>query len=158
MTRHDRLLRRYAEELAAAKETAEAWWQGRLQSDRAPGDAGDEAEWAFRQRWADGAASHPRVLAVVRRYWLACDALNLELEEERRGRKRAPADFPHRLDVSSADEDEEAEDDEPEEENQVDPHVFVLESLIDGEHDELAEFLANLSYWPIGLDDQDRFV
>jgi hypothetical protein len=157
MSRHDDLLRRYAEELAAAKDFAEAWWRDLTQPDRPPGDAGDEAAWRVRERWPDGPASHPAVLAVIRKYWLACDALNQQLERERAGLvRKPPPDVEHSIAVEDLDEEDEEE--EEEDEDDVDPHLFVIESLVDGEHDELAEFLGKLTYWPIGLDDEDRFV
>jgi hypothetical protein len=43
-------------------------------------------------------------------------------------------------------------------ENAVPPTVFLVEWLMEDETEELADFLANLSYWPIGLDENDEVI
>ena len=40
----------------------------------------------------------------------------------------------------------------------VPPNVFLVEWLMEDETDELADFLAGLSYWPIGLDEKDEVI
>ena len=64
----------YIAELRDAKDVAEAWWQALVASELA--DSIEAATAEVRRRWPDGAASHPRVIAVVIRYMHACAALN----------------------------------------------------------------------------------
>jgi hypothetical protein len=66
--------------------------------------------------------AHGRVIATIRKYWLACDRLNKKHEDL-----------------------------------YVPPRVFVFENLF-GEEDELADFLSDLAYWPIGLDEAGNYV
>jgi len=167
MTRHEDLLEEYAEELADAKAAAEAWW-GRLHLANAAraGDA-EVAREQLRRRWPDGPASHPLVLRVIRKYWLACEALNQGAPSIE---PREPSERRHELDATltetgdevggggnddNGDNDDDHEDDQ--EDDEVYPHVFIHEWLA-GDHDELFEFLTPLSYWPIGLDAHDNFT
>lgn len=82
----------------------------------------------LKRRWPIGPTAHPYVIAVLRKFFLACEALNDEFAD-------------------SGDEDEE-----------VYPHAFVSEWLLDEETDDLADFVSDLTYWPIGLDSDGDFV
>lgn len=162
MTKHEQLFEHYVKELCEAKEFSERWWKNLVKSERSKAKVPEEADKRLRRRWPDGPASHPRVLAVVRKYWLACDALNgviardSSLNEDEPGSKieyvLAPSPEPEEGKEYSEEEAEEVE------ENEVDPHIFVLEWLMDGDHDELGDFLGSLTYWPIGLDQDDRYT
>jgi hypothetical protein len=75
---HRQLFHRYVAELEQSIGEAEAWWTGlieramqrnRKSRDRAERDAFAEAPV--------GPASHGRVLATIRKFWLECDALNV---------------------------------------------------------------------------------
>jgi hypothetical protein len=63
--------------------------------------------------------------AVVREYWLKCDALNRKTTNT---------------------------------EDTVAPEDFVLGWLLDGKHEKLGEFLADMPYWPIGMDEAGNWV
>lgn len=110
MTAHEELFAKYVEELREAVGFAEAWWKTLRDS------ADDSTTSKIRERWPVGPAAHPRVLAVVRKYYLKCDALN-----------------------------QDAPDDEES------PMLFVTEWLLEEDTEELAEFVADLTYWPIGV-------
>ena len=40
----------------------------------------------------------------------------------------------------------------------VPPEQFILEWLLDGEHDDLVSFLSKLTYLPIGLDQEGNWI
>ena len=134
---HRRLFRRYVAELRSVLKTADHWWH-RLVAAESPDRAkGLESVHA---RWPDGPASHPCVIAVIQKYHRACESLNTELADSHRAKKRGGAAH---LDSTEGD-------------LEVYPHIFLVDWLIGGETDDLADFLADLSYWPIGLDAEDR--
>lgn len=151
------------EELAEAKAYAEFWWSGLRASEAARAGDTSEALARLRRRWPCGAASHPRVLAVIRKYWLLCEALNRRIVAASSSKPEAPEehDFDPELTdgaldaaPSAGNDDGEAGDDI---ESEVYPHLFVHE-LLGGEHDELFEFLTRLTYWPIGLDSREEYT
>jgi|SRR5215831_18880230 hypothetical protein len=121
---HRKLFRRYIADLEDSVGEAEAWWTGlveramqrnRKSRDRAERDAFAEAPV--------GPASHGRVLATVRKFWLECAALNAANRTARA----------------------------------VPPEMLVLGWLID-EQNSLYRTLAFLTYLPIGLDEQGRWI
>jgi hypothetical protein len=153
MTHHMKLLGLYAEELAKAQAFATSWWTGLLQAHHVTEKSAQWKQSELARRWPAGPASHPRVLAVIRKYWLACDALNQALPS---GAGRTESPEPSYTLVL----DEEAAPPAPAEADDthfVDPHVFVSEWLTD-DHEDLALFIGRLPYWPIGLDSQDRYI
>jgi hypothetical protein len=120
-TRYDALFGDYVRDLRSAHRSARAWWADLIRKD---------GETEVRRRWPAGPAAHPRIIAVLRKYWFACEALNREVEAGK-GRK---------------------------DEEEVYPFVFLGEQLLDGKNDELGEFLDDLKYWPLGLDAEDNYV
>lgn len=74
---HRSLFRRYVAELEASVAEAETWWNGlverAMQRNRKSRDRAERDEFA---EAPVGPASHGRVLATVRKFWLECDALN----------------------------------------------------------------------------------
>ena len=153
MTRHEALLEEYASALRVAKGRAEQWWAELIV--RIEGDVGstDRAERAA--RWPDGPASHPWVIAVIRKYWLECEALNETIQRE--GGPPAQASEPEYF-LADEETDDRSDEEASEEEAEIYPHVFVLEWLMTDEHDDLADFLGSLSYWPVGLDQNNRYT
>ena len=158
MTRYEQLFEQYVKDLNEAKEFAECWWTDLQNHEHSRLGTSEDANRRLRRRWPNGPASHPRVLAVIRKYWLACEALNEAIVQ--------------RLDVEDAESEEvyilipegptdidESEDQEAEEEEEeIYPHLFILEWLLDGDHDELARFLGSLTYWPVGVDMNGRYT
>jgi hypothetical protein len=127
-TQHDILAQQYAEELQNAKLAAELWWKELLASETKKRGGVKEATASIKRRWPLGPASHPYVVAILRKYWLACEALNEEI-------------------VANADN---SGDDEV-----VSPPIFLCDFLLDGKHEKLAAFIAPLNYWPIGMEDDE---
>lgn len=114
----------YVHDLRRAKGGAQKRWDAMVAAEF--GRTGDlnRAEKNVERRIPLGRVVDPGVIAVVRKYWRECDALNAQLPEGARVR---------------------AED-------------FLLRFLLQSGHDDLAEFLAGLPYWPIGLDAEKHWV
>lgn len=151
MSLHETLLKNYVAELASAHARAMTWWEALLKAALQRTGSAALARQEVRGRWPDGPASHPCVLAVVRKYWLLCDALNREHESAERVRESENVTF-----VLRPDEDpyagEAGYDAQERPITHVDCHVFMLEWLLDDENEALGAFLSSLSYWPIGVD------
>lgn len=148
-TQHETLFSAYVRELRSAKRTAEAWWRGLIDAE------GDGGEARVRLRWPDGPPSHPLVVGVIQRYHRLCEELNDALESAASSddtRQTASSDKPRR----SGKEEDDDEEDEEATDDFVYPHVFVSEWLVDAE--DLEDFIAGLSYWPIGLDKSGRII
>ncbi|KIG19138.1 hypothetical protein DB30_04603 [Enhygromyxa salina] len=81
---HRALFDEYLGDLQTAHDIAEPWWAGTIEAQRAQGlDEDDALEAAFTRR-AAGAASHPKVVWIVRSYWLQCEEVNGALPPEQR--------------------------------------------------------------------------
>src|ERR1700730_7610672 len=106
MTRHETLVQEYASELRAAKARAETWWAELTRQVRTQAGNKKLADQIMRSRWPDGPASHPFVLAVIRKYWLACEALNEQIEREEESEDEKP-DHEYVLAPEDEEEDEE---------------------------------------------------
>lgn len=79
---HQSLFSRYRKELKAVVDEALQWWDDRTAAFR--DEEGLSAKQARLANWREfpaGPAADPYTVAVIRKYWLACDALN----------RRAPA-------------------------------------------------------------------
>jgi len=82
--RHRRLFEEYETSIDNAVHTALEWWEGKLQVKI---DRGADLEAALGANYKEtlaGPAAHPQVVWVIRRYWLACVALNVEVPETQR--------------------------------------------------------------------------
>jgi hypothetical protein len=131
MKAHDDLRSAYLDELRIARTEVTAWWDALLLAE--PANSGD-AYASVRRRWPAGPASHPRVIAVYRKYYLACEALNDDLEEQRRNQPNAAG-------WGEAD---------PEGISIVDPAALLLE--LEAIDIELHAFINRLVFSPIGTD------
>ena len=119
------MFQQYVKALAAAKEDAETWWESLIETEQERVGDRDQAIENVNERRPTGAMSLGASDAVVREYWLKCDALN-----------RKTRDL----------------------EERVAPEDFLLRWLVDNRRDELAEFLAGMPYWPIGMDEDGNWV
>jgi hypothetical protein len=144
------LLRQYIDELRTAKPLVNAWWSRLVaaQLARTPDQVTAAAE--LQRRWPAGPAAHPRVLAIVRKYYLACDGLNRQLRRKLEEDSRELV--PHFPDGERQSQDDES-DDRP-----VNPAAFVGETLVSPDTADLAKIVAKLSYWPIGIDSTGAYV
>lgn len=82
---------------------------------------------ATQQHWETfpaGPASRPEFVALIRRYWLACDALNRES-----GSAVAPEEF-----------------------------LLAWPLEASGRDDDVVRIIACMPYWPIGMNEQGRWV
>jgi len=141
-TRHEKLYSQYAKDLRVVKVAAERWWRSLLLAVEDKAKDAARAAQAVQLRWPAGAPSHPRVIAVLRKYWIECEELNRQLMEEDQQHGSKP--------------DMEEEDEEGEEESPVPAKDFLTEFLLDGKNDKLAEFLFPLTYWPIGREEENE--
>ena len=122
---HQALFKRYVKDLRAAKADAEDWWQSLINTEEERVGDRDQAEENVYERRPTGLMSLGASDAVVREYWLKCDAVNRETKNQ---------------------------------EERVAPEDFLLRWLVHEEFDELAEFLADMPYWPIGMDENGEWV
>lgn len=153
MTRHEELLAQYAAELSKARAMAEAWWAELLRVHQLSQNSIGFKRSELARRWPCGPASHPRVLLVIRKYWLSCDLLNQALST-------APtnADPPEPTYTLALEEDlPEQPTASFEAGGYVDPHIFISEWLSD-DYEDLASFVGRLAYWPIGFDERERYT
>ena len=148
---HRELFEQYVAELAAARSDALAWWDELLALEAKKAGSEEAARQALLLRWPHGPPSHPWVIAVFRKYFLACTRLNEEVEA------RAP---PQDEDIEASEEDwgaddaaEEGEDEGGfwDEEGPIDTGTFLID-LLHGRHEELAEFMQYFAFWPIGFE------
>jgi hypothetical protein len=124
-TAHQALFRQYVTALKTAKDDSEEWWESLIDTEEKRTRDRAQAVENVMERRPTGLMSLGASDAVVREYWLKCDALNRKTKN-------------------------------PEE--RVAPEEFLLLWLVNGRLDELAEFLADMPYWPIGMDEKGNWV
>jgi hypothetical protein len=150
MDLYEQVFKEYVAELRAAREEALRWWEPLLEREKARvGDAA-AAEKSLRLRWPAGPTAYPRVIAVFRKYFLACSAINDEFWESHEPKLRNGSPLDHSLWGT--------EDAETEEESSIEqPRVILLERLkyVD---ESLADFMDRLVFIPIGADRDGRLV
>jgi hypothetical protein len=146
---HD-LFDRYVKELKRARDQALDWWDSLLANEKAKTDSPELAERMVRFRWPCGPVSHPRVIAVFRKYFLLCEELNEKLleEQEKRGAQEAIV-IPE---LAWGVEDEETE------ELLIEVPRFILIERVKIFDQPLGEFINDLVFVPIGADDRGETV
>src|SRR6266850_4211717 len=92
-TPHQELLEEYVGSLRAAKDAAEEWWEALLASETLKTLDREQAVLNVKQRWPYGPAAHPRVLAVIRKYYFACQTLNDRLAKTKNPAEEYPQVF-----------------------------------------------------------------
>lgn len=149
--RHLELLGRYVDELRAAQAEVDRWW-GDLSARLLRELGRPEAVVAeLQRRWPAGPGVHPRMLAVVRHYFLECDRLNKAIEAA------APVDDPEAINVHEFAGGEEPAPEEPEE-FEMPPRIFVGEGLLSPETNDLAVYLMGMTVLPVGHDENGNYV
>ena len=141
---YDEILTRYVNDLAAARGQALVWWNELVAREVPAGRPKMEAERLCRMRWPMGAASHPRIIEVYRRYFLEVGEVNEEfLSHEIVGHGfNDPA-----LWVVGP----EIEDEGGDSNAVIQPAKLLLEGL--GKRDmELRNFMLHFVFLPIGMD------
>lgn len=160
MSDYKELFDDYVVELRQARAVAQAWWQALLLGETQAGADAQAAQEAVDRRWPLGPVSHPFVIAVFRKYALECQRLNDAAEE-------AEEDDEDELDDSDdSDESDWGSDDTDEEDEQADlealeapvePRELLIEMLSNRVED-LAEFMADFVFTPLGLDKKERWI
>lgn len=139
---YDDVLTRYASDLAEARDQALTWWNGLIARETQAGRSTVEAEHLCRMRWPMGAASHPLIVAVYRRYFLETGEINDEFlsREIVDGGFNDPALW-----------DADPEDGDDDSDAMIQPAVLLLQGL--EKHDaELRDFMLHFVFLPIGMD------
>jgi hypothetical protein len=143
---YDDVLTRYASDLAGARDQASRWWDELVAREMKAGRSKAEAEHLCRMRWPMGAASHPRIVAIYRRYFLETGAIN----DEFLSREIVDGGF----DASAlwdAGPEEEEEDDDDDGDAMIQPAVLLLDGLARRDA-ELRDFMLHFVFLPIGMD------
>jgi hypothetical protein len=149
--RYNELRRQYIDELRSIKPEVNKWWACLVAATVARVGTELNAAAELRHRWPVGPAAHPRILSIVRKYYLACDRLNKEL---RLAHPMNPEEMNtyvalHAKVTSIPDE----EGDLP-----INPIILVGESLFTEETKDLANIVGKLTYWPIGMDEKGSYI
>ena len=66
----------YVRELRAAKQGADTWWNSLIETEAARSGNQILASRIVKLRWPVGPVAHKYVIAVVRKFWLACEEIN----------------------------------------------------------------------------------
>jgi len=157
MNRYEQLFKEYVSEMRRSMNAANKWWEKLEKRELSRTKNREKALQQIEERWPFGPASHPYVLGTYRKYFLACERLNKELED--REEQEAVESRDDEEDDWGVDEEE--EDDEQDSFGDVEQPIPAWNLLIDrlsGRYDELRDFLAQMVYAPIGVDDKDNFV
>jgi hypothetical protein len=136
---YQELLDAYVEDLRAARDVAVAWWNDLIRPP--PGTPADAAYTQARLLWPAGPVSYPRVIAVYRQYYLACEALNEKREAERA--QQQPAGWGQ------------DDDDEDGGSRIVPPRALLIDSL-EAIDPDLDEFMRGFVFSPMGTDEDGR--
>lgn len=92
-TPHQKLFDEYVDSLRLAKDDAERWWEALITEEARQSKNSRQAIRNVKQRWPYGPAAHPRVLAVIRKYYFACLALNERLARTADAAEESPNIF-----------------------------------------------------------------
>ncbi|MDX8455591.1 hypothetical protein RFM98_22925 [Mesorhizobium sp. VK9D] len=143
---YDEILTRYVSDLGVAQGQSLKWWSELIAREMQAGRPKVEAERMCRMRWPMGAASHPRIIEVYRRYFLKIGEIN----EEFLSQQIVDSGFndPELWYIGPED-----EDDEGDSNALIQPAVLLLEGL--GRRDmELRDFMLHFVFLPIGMDSE----
>lgn len=144
MSEYDALFERYLQDLRGAREEALAWWDELLQRELAIEADPSTARLRIDLRWPCGPASFPRVIGVVRQYYLACEALQIPDEI-----------------VMEADPADEAnwgsEDTVEDDQSWTEPRQLLIDHLRNVDPT-LGEFMRFFVLLPVGRDEHGRTV
>ncbi|TPM05440.1 hypothetical protein FJ960_13685 [Mesorhizobium sp. B2-3-11] len=143
---YDEILARYVKDLAEARAHALAWWSELVAREILAGRSKADAEHLCRMRWPMGAASHPRIIEVYRRYFLEVGEVN----EEFLSHEIVDSGFndPALWDIGPEDEDGVGDGNAV-----IQPAALLLEGL--GRRDmELHNFMLHFIFLPIGMDSE----
>jgi len=155
MDDYKQLFEAYTAQMRLARETAQAWWAALLAREAQAGLGPAAAEEALEKRWPLGAVSHPAVIATFRHYALLCQELNDRADEEDLD-EDDEEDFDEE-DWGEDDQGEAAPEDLSTLEAPVEPQELLID-MLEGRADDLAQFLADFVFLPLGLDKNERWI
>lgn len=153
---YQQLFEDYVAEMRGAQAVAVAWWDGLLAREMAPGIDAAQADERVSERWPMGAVSHPFVIATFRKWALRCQALN-DAADSAAEADDEPQDDDDPDDGWGDEEDDDADLDLADLEAPVEPRELLVE-MLPGRADDLAQFLADFVFVPLGLDRDDRWI
>jgi len=151
MNRYQILFENYVTDLNTARSAALQWWQRVLENENQKTTSIQISEENLRKRWPFGPASHPYIIAIYRKYYLACVELNNQIELEQSSAPEQPELNNLESDWGEIeDEVYELTDDEVwGEEWVIDPPTLLFEMLED-KYDDLREFMTYFVFPCIG--------
>jgi hypothetical protein len=129
----------YIEELRAIAPEVETWWQSGIARNVMKGHPKGK-RLDFDARWPAGKASHPRILAAFRKYFLQAEAINAILYDESQDNGGPTHESSWGVETP------------PPTREQVLPIELLVEDIED-EAPDLFEFVEGLVFVPIGDDD-----
>lgn len=91
--RHRALFHQYIGELTPAVRSAQEWFEGLIEVEEERTLDRAQAEETVNERRPVGPVADGGVIAVVRKFWLDCAAINDEIDGTRTGEAVAPEDF-----------------------------------------------------------------
>lgn len=150
MDLYGKLFENYVTELEEARIDAMQWWVELIQIEGKRLQDPKKAELAVRRRWPLGPTSHPRVIGVFRKYYLAIEEINRGLLEEEEQNKTVNALLAEELWGAHG---EESELDSPIQH----PRTILFERL-EEEDEYLARFMDSLVFIPIGVSQDGLLV
>lgn len=154
MNRYELMFNDYVVELDRAWQATAAWWERLLAREAARGNSPDQALEQVQRRWPLGPTGHPLVLAVYRKFYMACEALNDDvmaayLRRQHQAEEGANEGWGVEEPTAASAADDPAGWGE---ESHIDPPAFLVDALF-GRRDDLAEFITRLVFSPIGEED-----
>jgi hypothetical protein len=160
MSDYKELFDAYVVEMRQTRAVALAWWQALLLVETQSGADASAAQEAVDRRWPLGPVSHPFVIAVFRKYALECQRLNDLAEEEGEDDDGDEDDLDESDEADWGSEDADEEDEQADLETleaPVEPRELLIEMLPNRVED-LAEFMADFVFTPLGLDKKERWI
>jgi hypothetical protein len=157
MNDYEQIFDAYVAEMRQAQVAAQLWWETLLVREQQRNRSTAAAEEALEARWPLGAVSHPFVIAAFRKWALEVQRLNDDAEG---GAATHDDQDDHDDGSDSVDQDDQDDDAVPclaMLEGPVEPRELLIEMLA-GRADDLADFLADFVFTPLGLDKRDRWV
>jgi hypothetical protein len=154
---HRELFNAYIAELRVAMAAATAWWETLIARETARLGSRAAAEQEVRQRWLFGPASHPRIIAVYRKYYIACERLNDRLEAaDPAGDAGEESESDWGTDSQEPSGEAISDDEFWDDEGPIDPPILLRDAL-SGRADDLDDFMAFFVYSSIG-EENDQSV
>jgi hypothetical protein len=135
LPKYERIVSNYIADLKEAHREVMLWWS-RLLAEASPEGNMEIAEKEVRPRWPVGPTSHPRIIAVYRKYYLEVEKINEAWHKKRdEARQAAHGTWGTR---------------EPAEEDGIIEPRFLLIDDLDSREPELHRFINYMIFSPIG--------